>query len=281
MKWSAVLIPLLLSSTAFAQRCASGRTPVPIAKVHFEATPGLTPSLEKAITEEIKRHNTDGCELPNEMAERARDLLQQRGYFKALVQASKWKMVGSAERPQLELSLVMELGEVFRLDHIDFAGQNAFDAQRLRAAVPMTDGMIFDVEKMRVGLKNLRDLYCSRGYVNFTPVPNMVFYDERKTIGVLFDMDEGEQYQVGQLTLNGVEPYPGAGKQILEAWKPHIGQIYDCSFLFLEGKTRQVKTSDALLSSAIRTAGASNLEISLNNDTKTMMFHLNFPDPKY
>src|SRR6478735_1689199 len=107
MKLSALCIVLLLSSAALAQKCEDGRAPVPISKIEFELTPGLTPELRQAIKENIKLHNTDGCETPGEMAERARDLLQQRGYFKALVQDPKSKTVGSSERPELEVLLVI------------------------------------------------------------------------------------------------------------------------------------------------------------------------------
>jgi hemolysin activation/secretion protein len=189
MKLSALCVLLLLSSAALAQHCKDGRTPIQIAKIDFELTPGLTPELRQAITENIKAHNTDGCETSNEMAERARDLLQQRGYFKAHVQDPRWKIVGNSGRSELELFLVIELGEIYRLAHIGFR-DTPFGADELRTAVPLADGEIFNVEKVRQGLKNLRDLYHSHGYTNFTPVPNTEVDDEHRLITLTFDLSD-------------------------------------------------------------------------------------------
>jgi hypothetical protein len=182
----ALCVLLLLSSAALAQRCKNGRAPIQIAKIQFELTAGLTPELRQAITENIESHNTDGCETPNEMAERARDLLQQRGYFKALVQDPRWKIVGSSERQELEILLVIELGEIYRLAHISFRDA-PFGADELRAAIPLADGEIFNTEKIRQGLKNLRDLYHSHGYGDFGPVPNAEVDDEHRLITLTFD----------------------------------------------------------------------------------------------
>ena len=121
------------------------------------------------------------------MAERARDLLQQRGYFKALVQDPKSKTVGSSERPELEVLLVIELGEIYRLAHIGFR-DTPFGSVELRAAVPLADGEVFNTQKVRQGLKNLREVYHAHGYTNFTPVPNTEIDDEHRLITLTFDL---------------------------------------------------------------------------------------------
>lgn len=178
-----------LSSTAFCQQCASGRAPIRIAKVDFESTPGLPPELQRAITEEIKSHNVDGCETPNEMAERARDLLQQRGYFKALVEEPpRSTLVGSTEQPQLDLLLEIKLGAIYRLAHINFR-DTPFGADELRAAVPLVDGEVFNVEKVRQGLKNLRDVFHEHGYTEFVPVPALEVDDEHQLITLTFNLE--------------------------------------------------------------------------------------------
>ncbi|MGZ4789714.1 MAG: hypothetical protein ACXVZX_14445 [Terriglobales bacterium] len=55
-------------------------------------------------------------------------------------------------------------------------------------------------------------------------MPNTEIDDQRDRITITFDLDEGQQFRVGRLILNGVEPYAGAGQQLIDAWKPHEGQ---------------------------------------------------------
>jgi len=62
----------------------------------FEETPGLTTSLKNEIREQIEAKVQDYCQLADEMPQRARDILQQHGYFKALVYDPTWKQVGGS-----------------------------------------------------------------------------------------------------------------------------------------------------------------------------------------
>ena len=45
------------------------------------------------------------------------------------------------------------------------------------------------------------------------------------------ELDEGSQYRFGPLVLDGEEPRPGAGQELIDAWKPYIGTISDSRML--------------------------------------------------
>jgi len=275
MKWT-LLALLLLPSLSLAEECVPGKTKIQITNIVFENTSGLTTSLKNEIREQIEAKVHDYCQLADEMPQRARDILQRHGYFKALVYDPTWKQVGGSDsEQQVQVLLVMELGSVFKLDSIRFSGSMVFDQQQLRSAIPMADGDLFNVEFMRDGLKNLRELYCSVGYINFTPVPNTEIDEERHVIRVLFDLDQGEQYHVGQLYLNGQEPYPGAGETLLEAWKPYIGKVWDC------------RLSERILTEYNKRHGHEPLAVCegsspvhVNHETKTIDVTFEFPDRK-
>ena len=151
----------------------------------------------------------------NEDAERVRDEYQQKGYFKALVQDPQTKIrdVGGINwlfpfKPRhgkvVDITIPVEEGERFNLKEIKFTGNKAIqDLALLRRQIPMQDGEIFNVENLRKGIKNLRDLYGHYGYINFTPVPNTDIDDGHKTISVTFDLDEGKQYSVRRIEFKG------------------------------------------------------------------------------
>ena len=151
----------------------------------------------------------------NEDAERVRDEYQQKGYFKALVQDPKTKIrdtsgvkwyfpFRSKAGKAVDITMPVEEGDRYRLKEIKFTGYKAINnVAALRRAIPMKDGDIFNVESMRKGLKNLRDLYGEGGYINFTPVPNTEIDDEHKLISVTFDLDEGAQFFVRRIEFQG------------------------------------------------------------------------------
>jgi outer membrane protein insertion porin family len=151
----------------------------------------------------------------NEDTERVRDAYQQKGYFKALVQDPQTKIrdvtgvnwffpFKSKHGKAVDITIPVEEGDRYRLKEINFTGNKAItNTALLRRMIPMKDGEIFNVELLRKGLKNLRDLYSEQGFINFTPVPNTDIDDEHKTITVNFDLDEGKQFYVRRIEFKG------------------------------------------------------------------------------
>jgi outer membrane protein assembly factor BamA len=231
--------------------------------------------VRNAIASEIRRTVTEPGQIPDEMMERIRDQFQERGYFKAMVEAPKTTETrnSSGYVTSMEVRVHIDEGQLYRLGRITFTGEKVFDPGRLRSAVPMQDGEIFKVVGMRQGLKNLHDLYCARGYINFTPVPNTDIDEEHLLINITLDIDEGAEFRVGKLVLNGEEPFPGAGKKILEAWHEHEGEVYDCSspkYLFTPANV------GSKLASILR---GSYPETKADSQNHTVNFLFNLPDP--
>jgi outer membrane protein assembly factor BamA len=53
------------------------------------------------------------------------------------------------------------------------------------------------------GLENLRKAYGELGYINFTPVPETRFDDDKKLIYLDIDVDEGKQFYVRRIEFIG------------------------------------------------------------------------------
>jgi hypothetical protein len=49
----------------------------------------------------------------------------------------------------------------------------------------------------------------------------------RRTIDLVLEVEEGQAFDFGKLYLEGVEPRPGAGKTLLDSWKPLEGRRYN------------------------------------------------------
>ncbi len=149
-----------------------------------------------------------------EDAERVRFEYQKRGYFKALVGDPKTKMVDTGSvggnllfiKPgkAVDITVPIEEGERYRLGKITFKGNKAVsNLTALRNFFGMKDGDFFNAEAVRKGLENLRKAYGELGYINFTPIPDTVPDDEKKTIDLNIDLDEGKQFYVRRIEFQG------------------------------------------------------------------------------
>ena len=151
-----------------------------------------------------------------EDTERVRAEFQNRGYFKVLVDDPKteihdtghtgfhvpWIQPGLGK--SVDITMPIEEGERYRLGAITFKNNKAIsNSAALRSLFPMKDGDIFSREKVAKGLENLRKAYGEAGYINFTSVPDTKFDDEKKTVNLEIDVDEGKQFYVRRIEFQG------------------------------------------------------------------------------
>jgi outer membrane protein insertion porin family len=164
-----------------------------------------------------------------ELADGVRDAFQRHGFLKAQVAGVDVKGLDrSVDPPTVSVTARIEEGARYRLREIKFTGNKAIpDTTLLRSVIPMKDGDIFNIELVREGLKNLRDAYGDLGYINFTPVPDTQFDDQKKLITLTLDLDEGVQFYVNSATISGADPQRERALQALwpEALQP--GKIYN------------------------------------------------------
>jgi outer membrane protein insertion porin family len=151
-----------------------------------------------------------------EDTERVRAEFQNRGYFKVLVDDPKteihdtghtgfhvpWIQPGLGK--SVDITMPIEEGERYHLGTITFKNNKAIpNSAALRSLFPMKDGDIFSREKVAKGLENLRKAYGEAGYINFTSVPDTKFNDEKKTVNLEVDVDEGKQFYVRRIEFQG------------------------------------------------------------------------------
>lgn len=218
---------LLLAGTMSGQR----NPPVTVRTLTVERLTRVSTADQQRIARQIKAEKFDSGTLQAlgaEIAERMRDALMQLGYFKAIVYDPKVTLVGQDKQHEIvDVLMAVDEGEQYRFKDLAFRNPKAFPAEQLQRQFPLSSGDIFDVEKVRLGLKSLRDLYGQSGYLNFTPVPDTQFNDQERTISLIIDLDEGSVFYVGRLTVAGEESQPGARDKLLQAWKKYEGQRYD------------------------------------------------------
>jgi Surface antigen variable number repeat len=183
-------------------------------------------SLPDADRERIIRLFQHKTYAEDEIGERIRQALRNVGYFRAVVDEPQFSFPreggGSAN-----VTVRVKPGAQYRLGEIRFQRATVFPAEELRSVFSERNGDLFNATKFSRGLDDLRKLYGTRGYVNMVANPAVVSDESRRTIDLVLQVDEGEAYDFGRLYLEGVEPHPGAGKALLDSWKPLEGRRYN------------------------------------------------------
>ena len=155
----------------------------------------------------------------DEFRERIRQALRDLGYFKAAVDEPTFAFPTKG-RGIANVTVKVKPGVQYRLGEIRFRRATVFPAAQLRDVFSQRSGDLFSATKFSRDLDDLRKLYGTRGYVNMVAAPVVASDESRRIIDIVVEVDEGEAYDFGRLYLQGVEPYPGAGKALLDSWKP-------------------------------------------------------------
>src|SRR5262249_57576556 len=64
-------------------------------------------------------------------------------------------------------------------------------------------GEVLNESVLRKGFENLKKIYGSRGYVNFTPVPLQDIDEQNKVVNLTINVDEDRQFSVNRIAFNG------------------------------------------------------------------------------
>ena len=165
--------------------------------------------------EDIFARTYDATKL-EEDTERVRAEYQNRGYFKVGVSDPKTEihdtghkgphvpLIQSGPGKAVDITMPIEEGEKYRLGKITFKGNKAItNTAALRSLFPLKDGDIFSREKIAKGLEALRKAYGEFGYINYTPIPNTTFDDDKKLANLEIEIDEGKQFTVRRIEFTG------------------------------------------------------------------------------
>lgn len=121
-------------------------------------------------------------------------------------------------RSDNRVDLVFEIreGRVIEVNRISFTGNRKYSDRRLRSSLETKQAGIFRAlvrkdtfipERVDFDKEKLRNFYLKRGYIDAEIVSSSAdFARERNAFGVNFQVQEGQQYTFGTLTLSTPEP---------------------------------------------------------------------------
>ncbi len=195
------------------------------------------------IVQEIegRRYENDS---PGELGELIRYALMKRGYFRPEVGEAEITVISETPHEKVvDINVRVNPGSLYRVDSIELAGYRAFLPEQLRAQLSISPGDIFDVEKVRESIENLRKFYGDNGFINFTPVPNTEVLDSGNRIRLTVTLDEGPRFYFGDLQF--AHPLSAQAAQAVAAdWASYKGKPYDATELVEFIKQHQILPPD-------------------------------------
>ena len=111
-----------------------------------------------------------------ELGERIRASFQDRGYFAAKVNSVGFKPRDPLGVPK-PVTLEADISDVprYKLGEVAFVENHAFSLEKLREQFPLKKGDVFERGKVASGLRSLRKLYGTQGFLDFTAIPDTKF----------------------------------------------------------------------------------------------------------
>jgi hypothetical protein len=135
-----------------------------------------------------------------------RSAWQDRGYFRLKVTTEARALGGDANVERFQVSARVNEGLQYHLSNLQFIGGHAIPGGELRQAIPLREGELYSVERIRAGLEALTKLYASHGYVDFTSTPDAEINDSLHSVSLSLHLNEGKQYRVGSVEIQGLDP---------------------------------------------------------------------------
>jgi len=163
--------------------------------------------------EDIFPQTFDASKL-EEDTERVRLAYRDKGYANAAIEEPKTQIRDEGGlnfftfRPnkgkRIDILMPVEEGGRYRLGTITFTGNKAIqNTKALRAQFPLKDGDWFNATMIQKGLENLKKAYGTQGFINFGAIPKPVYDDQKKTVSLDVDIDEGKPFYVSRIEFQG------------------------------------------------------------------------------
>lgn len=203
MKIAVILATLFLSALTSAQAPGTHEPRIRLSGIRFAGVTQLEPRDQESCAAQLQAQTYVRDRWLEKVAEQARvGCWQMHGYYRAQVRARAEESTHDAQ----SVVLTVREGPQYRLGLITIAGNRVVDTDLLVSVVPFRPGEVFDSEKIKEGVDNLRKAYADIGYLEFSSHLTPEVDDERHVVEINWDLREGRPFFVRTIQFEGASP---------------------------------------------------------------------------
>ena len=152
-------------------------------------------------------------------------LYHERGYLRAAFSPPKVAPEASPECKGVAVALTVDEGSIYVWDKASWEGIEGLTAQELDVALGMKNREVANAVKIANGLTRVRRAYGRKGYIGARVRPAMEFDDTARSVSYRFQITEGPQYRMGDLTINGLDE--ASTNNLRGRWRLLAKEVYD------------------------------------------------------
>ena len=159
-------------------------------------------------------------------------LYHERGYLRAGFLAPKVTAAEAGENCEgggVTLTLPVEEGAVYLWDKAEWEGNEALTAEELSAALGMRPNEIANALKVDKGVGQVRRAYGRKGFLGARASATPVFDDAGRHVTFRFKVEEGSQYRMGALNIEGLDEQNT--NDLRTRWSLLAREVYDEGYL--------------------------------------------------
>lgn len=134
------------------------------------------------------------------------------GFFKAEV---THEMNFDAQEEWLTLKFLVDEGPRYVIRDIRIEGNDVYGQPQLLAPTQLRKGEFFDLTLMRDDVRILKDAYGSNGYIRADVKAAPQFFEEPGQLDLVYKVDEGKQYRVGDIKIKIGGEYPHTRQNVV------------------------------------------------------------------
>jgi outer membrane protein assembly factor BamA len=213
-----------------------------VRKIEFTgAAAADAPALE-AAGERLPDHEFSRTRLNVLVQRQLLPVYYARGYLKAEFGQPEPKVVrlpaaensaeiedGPRNQTVVDVTFAVTPGPQYKLKSLEWSGNREFPTDTLQKMVRAELGQPANTVRLSDNLKDIQQMYGSRGYVTTTIKPDLEFDDAAGTVDIHLDVKEGYVYHMGDLEFRGLDNSLMA--KLRNAWKIRFGEVYDATYL--------------------------------------------------
>ncbi len=133
--------------------------------------------------------------------ERIRDLYYNNGYIKVTVAEPVLQVTD--DKKGMKIFIRVSEGDQFKVSSVEIEGNKVYKEAELRKLINLAPNKVFDKSVLTKDVTALNDKYANTGYALVSAFPDLIPDEEKKTVRVIYRINEGDKYTVGKISISG------------------------------------------------------------------------------